>query len=244
MVLHCFSYTSAGGRNENQDSVTAVGRESSGLFVVADGLGGHRLGNLASQAVTMAMETEYGRMQKIGKEQLSDSIQKANEAVLSVQKENHCTAKSTAAVLEIQENTAVWANVGDSRVYYIHNRVLNSVTEDHSVAYKKYKSGEITKEEIAKDEDQSSLLRSLGHETRWKPNLYDTEALSPGDGFLLCSDGLWEYNTDEEILGNFLESETAEQWAGQLIRQVEIKAESGNDNYSVIAVRIGQSQLK
>lgn len=239
MVLDCFSYTSAGGRNENQDSVTAVGRESSGLFVVADGLGGHRLGNLASQAVTMAMETEYGRMQKIGKEQLSDSIQKANEAVLSVQKENHCTAKSTAAVLVIQENTAVWANVGDSRVYYIHNRVLYSVTEDHSVAYKKYKSGEITKEEIAKDEDQSSLLRSLGHETRWKPNLYDTEALSPGDGFLLCSDGLWEYNTDEEILGNFLESETAEQWAGQLIRQVEVKAESGHDNYSVIAVRLG-----
>ena len=55
----------------------------------------------------------------------------------------------------------------------------------------------------------------------------------------MCSDGLWEYSTDEEILGSFLESETAEQWAGQLIRQVEVKAESGHDNYSVIAVRLG-----
>ena len=238
MVLDCFSYTSVGGRNENQDAIKVIEGETNGIFIVADGLGGHRLGNLASQAVAAAMEKEYDDKKKVSREQLSDSIQKANEAVISVQKENHCSAKSTVAVLEIQEKTAIWANVGDSRVYYIHNGDLESVTEDHSVAYKKYKSGEIKKEEIAKDEDQSSLLRSLGHETRWKPNLYDTETLFSGDGFLLCSDGLWEYNTDEEILESFLKSENAEQWAKRMIQRVEQRAEKDNDNYSVIAIRL------
>ena len=240
MVLDCFSYTSVGGRDENQDSIIAIGGKSDGLFVVADGLGGHRLGNLASQAVTLTIEKEYVGRQSLDIKQLSESIRKANEAVISVQKENHCSAKSTVAVLEIQEKTAVWANVGDSRVYYIHNRGLESVTEDHSVAYKKFKSGEITKEEIAKDEDQSSLLRSLGHETRWKPNLYDTGTLTPGDGFLLCSDGLWEYNTDEEIIESFLNTGTAEQWAAHMIQRVESQAKSDNDNYSAIAIRIVQ----
>jgi serine/threonine protein phosphatase PrpC len=238
MVFDCFSYTSVGGRNENQDAIKVIEGETNGIFIVADGLGGHRLGNLASQAVAAAMEKEYDDKKKVSREQLSDSIQKANEAVISVQKDNHCSAKSTVAVLEIQEKTAIWANVGDSRVYYIHNGDLESVTEDHSVAYKKYKSGEIKKEEIAKDEDQSSLLRSLGHETRWKPNLYDTETLFSGDGFLLCSDGLWEYNTDEEILESFLKSETAEQWAKRMIQRVEQRAEKDNDNYSVIAIRL------
>ena len=241
MVLDCFSYTSVGGRDENQDSIIAIGDKSDGLFVVADGLGGHRLGNLASQAVTTTMKEEYDDKQKINIEQLSENIRKANEAVISVQQEKHCSAKSTIAALEIQEKTAVWANVGDSRVYYIHNGSLESVTEDHSVAYKKYKSGEITKEEIAKDEDQSSLLRSLGHETRWKPNLYDADTLIPGDGFLLCSDGLWEYNTDREIIQAFLGTQTAEQWAAHLIQRVESQAENGNDNYSVIAIRLVNS---
>ncbi len=238
MVLDCFSYTSAGGRNENQDSVTAIAGESKSLFAVADGLGGHRLGNLASQAVAATMKKEYDHDQKIGREQLTESIRKANDAVIAVQKENQCSAKSTIAVLEIQGKTAVWANVGDSRVYYIHNSVLASVTEDHSVAYKKYKIGEIKKEDIAKDEDQSSLLRTLGHETRWKPNLYDTNSLTSGDGFLLCSDGLWEYNTDAEILKDFFDTETAGQWAERLIQRVKSLAEAGHDNYSVISVKL------
>ena len=67
-------------------------------------------------------------------------------------------------------------------------------TDDHSVAYKKYKAGEITREEIGFDDDQSSLLRTLGSEDRYEPSVRELNLVPrKGDAFLLCSDGFWEY---------------------------------------------------
>lgn len=110
-------------------------------------------------------------------------------------------------------------------------------TNDHSVAFKKYKSGEITREQIAADEDQSSLLRSLGNNDRYKPEIYSPNIeIGKGDAFFLCSDGAWEYLRDEEILIDFLKSETARQWSELLMLRIMERVNGRNDNLSLLTI--------
>ena len=152
--------------------------------------------------------------------------------------------KSTVVALAIRDNLAAWANVGDSRLYYLHSRTIARTTEDHSVAYKKYKSGEITKFQIGTDEDQASLLRALGNVERSHPDCdHPDSELAAGDGFLLCSDGLWEYISDDEILVEYLKADSAQTWAEQLLLRTMERIRPGSDNLSLIAVLVGPNEL-
>ena len=145
--------------------------------------------------------------------------------------------KTTVAALAVNGENAVWANVGDSRVYFIHGNSIHAYTNDHSVAYKKYKAGEITREQIGSDEDQSRLLRSLGSEERSEPDVYTADVpVESGDAFFLCSDGAWEYLMDEEILIDFLKSETAQHWAELMMLRIMERINGGNDNLSLLTV--------
>ena len=147
--------------------------------------------------------------------------------------------KSTVAALAVSGGRAAWAKVGDSRVYYLHGRAIEKITEDHSVAYKKYKSGSITRAQIGMDEDQSCLLRVLGNSDRNKPDVGSPDSpIEPGDGFFLCSDGMWEYLLDEEILIDFLKAETAQDWAEQLLLRAMDRIRPKNDNLSLITVMV------
>ena len=238
MKTDSYLYTSAGGREDNQDAVGSTQSKVGELFVLADGLGGYRFGNLASQLTVQSMSKDFQQERNLDGGRIYDMISRANDAVLQLQREKCCQARSTVVLLALSGGRAIWGNTGDSRLYFIHRGRLESYTEDHSVAYKKYKAGEITREEIPQDEDQSCLLRSLGNETRWKPDLYEREGLEKGDAFLLCSDGLWEYVTDREIAEERVRAKTAEEWAGALLSLAEKRFRRGNDNFSVITVII------
>jgi len=145
--------------------------------------------------------------------------------------------KTTVVALSVNGDQAAWAHAGDSRLYYLHNKAIEVYTEDHSVAYKKYLSGEITREQIGFDEDQSSLLRALGNPARSQPDCRLLEhPIAPGDGFVLCSDGMWEYILDEEILVDFLKADCAQTWAELLLLRVMERIGPENDNLSIITV--------
>ncbi len=238
MRIDHFSFTSPGGRNYNEDAVGAKALEGGGLYALADGLGGHRHGELASACVIDSVLGSFSQ-EEAPEEALPLALARANTAVMQLQEESHGKMKSTAVCLLIREDRGYWAHVGDSRLYYIHDGQIAAFTADHSVAYKKYLSGEIRRSQIPTDEDQSSLLRALGNPTRNQCDSGSTqEPLKAGDGFLLCSDGLWEYLHDQEILVDLLKSETAQQWAQLLLLRVMERAAPGNDNLSLITVRI------
>ena len=166
-------------------------------------------------------------------------FEQANSAVLALQRENHTVMKSTAAVLAIENNKAILANSGDSRVYYFHNDTIAAYTNDHSVAYKKYKAGEITRDMLGGDEDQSRLLRTLGSEDRYLPDIFSPPNLvTSGDAFLLCSDGAWEYIRDEEMLVDLLKSETTQQWTELMLLRLMERIDGENDNVSIITIKI------
>ncbi len=245
MILDSYLYSNTGGRPYNQDSVGKREENTSACYVLADGLGGHQYGELASECVVKtvlaAREPKAGEQPE---EWLVQQLKEANQNILQLQKEKNAQMKSTAVVLLIEEQKVSWAHVGDSRLYYIHRGKIAAITEDHSVAYRKYRRGEITREQIGTDEDQSRLLRVMGAAERNEPDCETArDGLEEGDGFLLCSDGSWEYLQNEEILIDFLKAESAQEWTELLLLRIIERVPKGHDNLSIIAVCAGKGEV-
>lgn len=240
MKIDSYLFTNEGGKEYNEDFSILKEEGESGIYVVADGLGGHQHGNLASRCIANSLlEAWDARKGRNRSDWLEEQIEVANQKLLEYQKELQSIMKSTVAALAIDGKQAVWANVGDSRVYYFRNGEEIYTTEDHSVSYKKYRAGQITKAQINQDEDQSGLLRSLGSEERWEPDIYEcTDGLVSGDGFLICTDGLWKYLYDEEILVDFLKAQKAQDWVELLLLRVIERILPESDNLTVLAVMV------
>lgn len=231
MRLDYHIFSNAGDREINEDAAGVRLLPDGGRFVLADGLGGHQNGQIASKAVV-----KY--LLKVEGIPLPERMENANAGVLKLQEQSRSRMKTTAVALTISGDRAEWAHVGDSRLYYFRADRMVSVTEDHSVAYKKYRAGEITRAQIGQDEDQPQLLRALGNPRDAQAEFGSAGSLLPGDAFLLCSDGVWEYLLDEEILVDLLKSETAKAWAEQLLLRVMERVEPGHDNLSLIAIML------
>lgn len=239
MILDSYIYTDPGGRTCNEDSAGLRQEGESGIFVVADGLGGHRFGEVASACVKDALLEGWHPGGDERTKWLRQQIVEANRQVLAIAKEKRCVLKSTVVALAIDGEQAVWAHVGDSRLYYLHESRIKHITEDHSVAYKKYKAGEISRNQIAQDEDQSSLLRAVGSVERNEPDVCICDMpLMAGDAFLLCTDGAWEYLRDEEILADLLKAETAREWAELLLLRMKGRISGGNDNLTLLTLML------
>lgn len=238
MTLDCFCFSNPGGRDHNEDAVGTKKIGNGGLFVLADGLGGHQKGECASKCI---VDSLLGAPVPLEGESLEGWLQaqipQSNQALLALQKERRAVMKSTVVALVVREDGAAFANVGDSRLYCIQDAAITGFTRDHSVAYKKYEAGQITRAQLPTDEDQSSLLRSLGREDHCEPETYviDTPP-QEGDAFLLCSDGLWEYLQDEEILVDYLKADCAEAWGKLLLLRAMERIPPKNDNLSLITV--------
>lgn len=239
MIFDYYEFSNRGGRSYNEDSVGFRIENDNGIFVVADGLGGHSFGDVASACVLDTLLDGFPCQDGEPVRWFEEQIAYANQRVLALQEEKGTILKSTVAALYIMGNRAVWAHAGDSRLYYIHEGRLKAFTEDHSVAYKKYKAGEISRSAIALDEDQSRLLRSIGGQDHNEPVICSWEGtLSPGDAFFLCSDGVWEFLDDEEIVVDLLKSGNARQWAEYLLLRMMERINGGNDNLTMLAVML------
>ena len=197
MRLEAYLYTNPGGRRDKEDSADYWIEADSGIFVLADGLGGHRDGAAASALVTRSLLDSWSRKELPDKDTdisawLYESILTANDELLAAQKEQGSSMKSTIVALAIDWVNCAWAHVGDSRLYYLTNGHIIHATQDHSVSFKKFLAGEIGLEDINFDDDRSSLLRVVGDPGRCQPDTGMPEIngqLCPGDAFLLCSDG-------------------------------------------------------
>ncbi len=246
MSFDVYSYTNHGGRSYNEDSVGHKIVGSSGIFVVADGLGGHSFGEVASKCVVDTLVENFdGNYSGNAGNYLSSAIVAANDGIVGIQKEKNETLKSTVVALSIDNGYATWANVGDSRLYYIHRGALTAYTNDHSVAYKKFKGGEITREDLAHDEDQSALLRSVGNPDGVKPELYGNNTpIEAGDAFLLCSDGVWEYLLDDEIVVDLNKSASAKEWAERVLVRLIDRVDGHHDNLSVMTVIVPYDDVR
>ena len=237
-MIDIYSYTSQGGRDYNEDFVGCSMTSDGAILIAADGLGGHKGGEVASRIIVDTVLSEPYESAD-DKEWLTERLTAADKLILDTQTEQGNRMKSTAVALKISGLQATWVHAGDSRLYYIHNNAIEFVTEDHSVAFKKYKAGEISRAAIATDEDQASLLRSFGSRSKLKLEFGAPEhPLAAGDAFLLCTDGFWEYVQDAEILFDYLKTNSAQAWAELLLMRAIERIKDDSDNLSVVTAMI------
>ena len=233
MKLRAYAYTNRGGRDHNEDSLRFSAED--GVFVLADGLGGHRCGEVASALAVDALCGGLAGPEAPDEEGLLALFRSANEEILRRQTQpGQEEMRTTAVALKIAGETAVWAHIGDSRLYRFRGGELAEVTKDHSVTYRKYLGGEISYMDVYHDDDRGRLLRVLGKEP-CRPEA-GRAAVEPGDAFLLCSDGFWEFVYNEEMLIDRLKSRTPEEWVKAMLLRHIRRTPPGSDNFSLIAV--------
>lgn len=238
MRIDIASYSNIGGRNVNEDS-SLVKTYGSGLIVaVADGLGGHGGGDIASSRALARLD-ELAAEEFPNTEQAFQKICLAlNEAVLEKQTDHH-RMKTTLAMAAVSGDTLFCVHIGDSRVYLFRDKEIRYQSTDHSVSQLAVFSGEITSDQIRYHEDRSRLLRSIGSEEAPTPDIRKFDhTLQPGDAILLCSDGFWEFVLEREMLQTLAWSRSAKHWLGGMMRIVRMRTRGiDNDNNTAIAIR-------
>lgn len=232
--MRAASYSDIGGREQNEDSVKLIRWEDGAVCaVVADGLGGHGGGERASAAVT---ETVCERWKgEISKEILSKMILEAHRKIADMQTAE-CAMKSTVVILILKDSQAMWAHVGDSRLYHFKDGIKCFQTKDHSASQIAVTLGEITADQIRFHEDRNRVLRALGQDDRLRIE-YGFANLEKGrHAFLLCSDGFWEYVLEEEMEKSLEESDNPVEWIKEMRQILANKVPDDNDNNTAAAV--------
>lgn len=239
MDINISYYTSKGRRQNNEDSVSLMEGGSSLLAIVADGLGGHDDGEIASGQVVTSLNRML-RTQMPDEDILVDAIRQANQDIVDIQKPGR-PMRTTVAVLWIGDYSVVAANVGDSRIYQFRDGKIIYQSVDHSLAQMAVLVGEMDKSEIRTCKDRNKLVRVLGNEAA--PRV-DTELLNmkPGDRFLMCSDGFWEPVTEETMLYTAGETTSAQQWLTMMRKFIDNANDPLQDNHSAIAFIVNDTK--
>ncbi|MBF0423003.1 MAG: serine/threonine-protein phosphatase [Magnetococcales bacterium] len=244
MIVDFAQWSHQGGRETQQDRVDglAIPELDAQLFVVADGMGGHQGGELASQAV---IHTVKKRFQKLSwdedeKEFLVGLCREAHQEINRIGRERRLDPHSTGVFLFLKGHWAWWVHVGDCRLYHFRNGKLLRRTRDHSVAQHLLDLGRIKEEEMVNHPGQSRLLAGLGGEKNPEP-MPGSARVKPGDVFLLCSDGLWTTITMDEMIAALAQDSLTEA-ARSLVEVAVARGGKEGDNVSVVLVRVVESQ--
>lgn len=229
-------------RGSNQDSVAVhIFSEDTGLFIVADGMGGHRGGKMASSiAVDTILQffvsgfSEDLNSEKI-KELLCNSIKEANSRVFKQSLDNPELdgMGTTVVAFLVKQNTLYTASVGDSRAYVCKDTRIFQITEDHSLVADLLRRGVIKSEEAKTHPQKNVITRAVGTESLVAVDIFETN-LDGGSVVVACTDGLHGLLSDEEIAG--VVSVNTEDSAQMLISMANDKG--GYDNITVVAVKI------
>ena len=234
--------TKTGGRQVNEDSVGVRQKSGSVFCILADGLGGHGAGEVASNLVVNKALNVFDEGGVEFNEILSVCMNEGQKALIEEQNQQNCRddMKTTAAMLLIENGKAQWAHIGDSRIYRFENMALTGRTIDHSVPQMLVLQGEICEKDIRHHEDRNRLTRVLGVQGDiLKYTLSEPVDLQEPAAFLLCSDGFWELIEEKYMIRLLNKNSSPEEWLTGMEKIIIKNGRKKNmDNYSAIAVYI------
>ncbi len=238
--MKTFSITDTGiTRDMNQDyyfsSDTPVGNLPN-LYIVADGMGGHKAGDYASR---YTIERIVASVMRSGLQEpvaiLKGAIRKANELLVDESKEDESKRGmgTTVVIATIMEDKMIVANVGDSRLYVVGSS-MRQVTRDHSLVNEMVRLGEINAAEARIHPDKNIITRAIGASATVEADFFEVD-LEKDSQILMCTDGLTNMVRDEEIFRIMNGEETLEEKAEILVRTAN--ANGGRDNITVMIIR-------
>ena len=227
-------------REQNQDNMAA--RPDLGLFVVADGMGGHRGGETASAISAEVIVRSVERSNTLNPPLLiTEAIQAANQAIF--EKALHDPGLqgmgTTTTALLFREGKLTIGHVGDSRCYFFKRDAVWQATRDHSLVQEKLRAGLITREEVKTDRMKNVITRSVGFEPEVNVEVYEMP-VQAGDIFMICSDGLSGLMEDSQMLEivqrNLIEKNDANEAVRELVAAANTNG--GDDNITSILVEV------
>lgn len=244
--LDCASVSEIGMRSSNQDRIGMTEQDDMCCAVVADGAGGHHGGEIASRVVVDAVLAKFGDESSFGPRALLCYLEHASrELALARQGKPELADMSTtvAALLVDQANArAVWAHLGDTRVYLFRGGRLHAVTRDHSLAQQLIDAGYARADGLRAHPQRNILLAAVGSEGESAVSATEVPVdLLAGDAFLLCTDGLWEWVVEDQMEQTLAAATDSQGWLAALCAIADDAARlSGarRDNYSAYAIRV------
>jgi protein phosphatase len=232
-------------RQNNEDACAHFVPEGAGeladrgaVFVVADGMGGHRGGEIASRIAVRTIIAFYtANSDENRSHALSRAFREANKTILeeSVADSTLFGMGTTCTALALHNGRAYFAHVGDSRGYHVRGGRITQVTHDHSIVGEMVRSGILSDEDARNHPKRNVITKSLGAQDDIAADLPTALDLEPGDKFLLCSDGLTAYLSDADI-AEILSTCSPSEACKQLVKMAN--EAGGRDNITVLVVAV------
>ena len=234
-------------RTNNQDYVNHyVNRVGRTMIILADGMGGHRAGNIASEmAVTDLgvawVDTQIDTVNEV-REWFANNLEIENQRINQLgQNEAYKGMGTTLEALAIIDNQAIYAHIGDSRIGLIRGEEYHQLTSDHSLVNELLKAGQLTPEEAASHPQKNIITQSIGQKDEIQPD-FGIITLEPGDYLLLNSDGLTNMISGSEISDIVTSDISLEDKAATLIRFANNAG--GLDNITVALIAVNEEETE
>lgn len=225
-----------GGRHINEDSVVVEHTENNILISVADGLGAHGGGDIASAIASDTAKEEYPKIPKPNPKNIYKMFQTIDEAIVAEQTDE-LKMKTTLACVLCGHKWIYAAHLGDTRIYIFENDKEIHFTVDHSAAYEEVMKNHGTLDDIRKNPHRHILKAALGVGKIRPPDIFK-QKIRKDLSVLVCSDGFWEYVNEDEMLETLKNAAAAHEWLEAMLKCHSEKADEFNDNYSAICLKI------
>jgi len=226
-------------RSGNEDNYLMV--PDRGVFIVADGMGGHAAGEVASEMAVRIIARELGDISRVTNTEASDlirhSIIRANSTIFqrTLSEQDKRGMGTTATAMVIIDDKYLIGQVGDSRAYLLRDGTLVQLTKDHSYVQEQVDAGYLSPEEARTHPYSNVITRCVGANVDVTPDVY-SGTLRVGDVYLLASDGLTGMIEDEDLMGLMERVREPQQLADELVD--EANRRGGLDNVTVIVIRV------
>lgn len=230
-------YTDKGGRKNNEDYLGIAGS----VYIVADGLGGHSCGEVASKELVEYLKGKYSGISDFGNESMHEIIEDVNSYIwkLKQEKPEYENMASTVVAAFIENGVFNYLNVGDSRLYYFRKNKIYLRSKDHSITQALVDMKEIKEKQMRFHEDRNKLTKVIGIKEKVKiKDVFTAFPIETGDAFLLCSDGFWEYVLEKEMVKCLKRSKSPEEWMQKMLVFHAKRVDGNHDNNSAVCVKI------